>query len=62
MIYALERLKKAYPRLAEQGVEEAPAMAALKISGRPSGFLALLSTHPPLERRIEALKAYASNY
>jgi heat shock protein HtpX len=31
-----------------------PALRAMKISG--SGFIELLSTHPPLERRIEALK------
>lgn len=36
--------------------EEQPAMATLKISGRPSGFMALLSTHPPLEARIKALE------
>ncbi len=32
-----------------------PSLATLKISGRPSGFLTLLSTHPPLEARIAAL-------
>ncbi len=34
------------------------AMAAFKISGR-RGFLALLSTHPPLEQRIRALELAA---
>jgi heat shock protein HtpX len=37
-------------------VEEKPSLATLKISGRPSGFLALLSTHPPMEARIAALE------
>lgn len=62
MIAALERLKKVDPSLAYQEAEEAQAIAALKISGKSSGFLALLATHPPLEQRIEALKAYARNY
>lgn len=31
--------------------------AAFKISGRPGGFMALLSTHPPLETRIAALQS-----
>jgi heat shock protein HtpX len=35
-------------------LEPRPAIAALKISGR-GGFMALLSTHPPLEDRIAAL-------
>jgi heat shock protein HtpX len=26
------------------------------ISGRPSGLLALLSSHPPIEERIRALR------
>jgi heat shock protein HtpX len=32
------------------------AVAAFKISSRPSGFMALFSTHPPLEDRIRALQ------
>ena len=31
-----------------------PALKTMKISGK--GFIALLSTHPPLEKRIEALR------
>lgn len=50
MISALERL-----RLNTQRYDNQPAMAALKISG--GGFLTLFSTHPPLEKRIQALRA-----
>jgi len=50
MIAALKRL--------ERGVnlqdDRAPAMAAYKISSR-DGWLALFSSHPPLEKRIERL-------
>lgn len=34
-----------------------PALATLKISGRPGGLLALFASHPPLEARIAALQA-----
>ncbi|MDP2322066.1 MAG: protease HtpX [Acidobacteriota bacterium] len=34
-----------------------PQLAAMKISGARSGFMALISTHPPLERRIAALQS-----
>jgi heat shock protein HtpX len=27
------------------------------ISGRPNGFMALMSSHPPIEDRIRALQA-----
>ena len=33
-----------------------PALATMKISGAKSGFMALMSTHPPLEERIAALQ------
>ena len=33
------------------------SMAAMGISGRPSGLLALMSSHPPIEDRIRALRA-----
>lgn len=33
-----------------------PAFQSLKISGSPKGFMALLMTHPPLEKRIERLQ------
>ncbi|HQY09541.1 MAG: protease HtpX [Burkholderiales bacterium] len=32
------------------------SMAAMGISGRPSGLLALMSSHPPIEDRIRALR------
>lgn len=54
MIAALEALKndKTIPIVHE---EEA-AIASLRISSRPVGLAALLSTHPPLESRIKALQ------
>ena len=39
--------------------DAAPALATLKISGKPGGFMALLSTHPPLEERIARLEGRA---
>ena len=56
-----DRMLAALRRLQSQRELVAPgnqALAAFKISGRP-GFLALLSTHPPLEQRIRALELAA---
>jgi heat shock protein HtpX len=52
MVAALERLAAG-----PQGVDpRAPALASFKISGGARGFMALFSTHPPLEDRIQALR------
>lgn len=53
MIAALERLRAYVNRQTE---EANPALATLKISGKPSRFLKLLSTHPPIEDRINHLR------
>ena len=37
---------------------EPASLATLKISGRATGLLGLMATHPPLEDRIEALELY----
>ena len=53
MLGALEALQRRFKPLDER----APQLAAFKIStGRRTGLLALLATHPPLEERIRALK------
>ncbi|PJZ70623.1 zinc metalloprotease HtpX [Leptospira perolatii] len=57
MIAALEKLKASYSR--DPVDQRGDAIAALKISNRSGGFMALFSTHPPLEERIAALRANA---
>lgn len=59
MIHALQTLKRTYEPNLEEGSAANNAIAALKISGRTGTFLSLLSTHPPLESRIEALRSHA---
>ncbi len=51
MVAALQRLAEG----AKVMDPRAPALASFKISGAP-GFMALFSTHPPLEDRIQALR------
>ena len=55
MVAALERLR----RNSDMVDPSQPALAAFKISSRPGGFLALLSTHPPLEERIARLRNFS---
>ncbi len=52
MIAALQRLQ------ANQALVDnsQPQLATMKINGTRSGFMALMSTHPPLEARIAALQ------
>ena len=55
-----ENMVAALQRLAEgpQSVDpRAPALASFKISGAPK-FMALFSTHPPLDVRIQALRGH----
>jgi heat shock protein HtpX len=54
MIEALKALKRSLETI---GVEGHAALATLKISGSPSGFMALLATHPPLDSRIARLES-----
>ncbi len=54
MVAALERLA-AGPQTVDP---RAPALASFKIAGGARGFMALFSTHPPLEDRIKALRSY----
>lgn len=42
------------PNLSEEKGND--SLAAMKISGKKSGFLSLFSTHPPIEDRIAAIK------
>jgi heat shock protein HtpX len=53
MIASLRALQRTYPLTAQ--VKEEPAMASLQISSK-SSFAELISTHPPLEKRIAALE------
>lgn len=55
MIKALQRLQQLMDKTPEDA--RAPAFNTMKISGHKS-WLALFSSHPPLEKRIEALQKY----
>lgn len=52
MISALKGLQGTLNRIDN----DHPSLATLKISGKPSGFVALFSTHPPLTERIQRLE------
>lgn len=53
---ALQRLRSATALIQDNGA----AVQTLKISGKPSKFMALFSTHPPLEVRINRLRQFQS--
>ena len=53
MINALQALKRT---IAIQDPNSSESVATLKISGKGKGLMALLSTHPSLEKRIEKLQ------
>lgn len=53
MIAALQRLKA---NMQIESVDDQPAIATLKISGKSNGFLKLFSTHPDLDDRIAKLR------
>ena len=57
MIAALEALQRMQPAMEKVRVEEPESLAAFKIFGMKKA--SVFSTHPPLERRIEALKQFA---
>ncbi|MBY0553819.1 protease HtpX [bacterium] len=56
MVAALERLKANYNLASQEDEQGQPALATLKISGKPGKFLKLFSTHPDLDDRIARLK------
>jgi len=60
MIQALEGLSRTFNVVDPVMASSSSAVQALKISSRPSGWLALFSTHPPLEDRIARLKSGSS--
>jgi heat shock protein HtpX len=52
MIAALQELQRRY-----EPYDAQRAYATLKIAGKSGGFVALFASHPPLEKRIAALRA-----
>jgi heat shock protein HtpX len=58
MVGALEGLRRTL-EIVDPAAEQHAALQTLKISGRRSGFAALFASHPPLEERIERLRAAA---
>lgn len=58
MVGALQALQNTFGRV-ETNDPRSEKLATFKISGRPSKFAALFSTHPPLPERIARLQASA---
>ena len=57
MVGALRALQRHFdPQLNAAEAQHASGFQAMKISGKQGGFMALMSTHPPLEVRIERLQ------
>ena len=54
MIAALERLQRFSAHLGD----EPASLATLQISGRSTGIMRMLATHPPIEERIANLKRF----
>lgn len=54
MIHALKSLQRSVE--VREIDQSHPAMASFKINGKASGLMALFSTHPPLEVRIQTLQ------
>jgi len=57
MIGALQKLKRNH-ELVDPSAQ--PSLQAMKIHGKTSGFMALFSTHPPLDERIRRLEMMTS--
>jgi len=58
MVGALQALQNTFSRVETEDARGGK-LATLKISGKPSRFMALFSTHPPLPERIARLQAGA---
>jgi heat shock protein HtpX len=56
MLSALRALKSIHEAGADIAGQQQPAVQALKISGHSGGFLALFSSHPPLDERIARIE------
>jgi heat shock protein HtpX len=61
MLSALRTLKAIHEGGADMAGQQQPAFQALKISGRSSGWLALLDSHPPLDERIARLEHFSAD-
>lgn len=58
MIAALESLQRSYPRMVDSSEKGNANFQSMQISSKVN-IMELLSTHPPLEKRIRALKQMA---